>query len=84
MTCWPPTGGLHGDVRAFGLTHTRACQAVLSIGGVLDRHWPNASSGGTPINRGLVSDGIPDPDAEVGHCVHRIAMHPSRPNVLFM
>ncbi len=38
----------------------------------------------TPINRGLVSDGIPDPDAEVGHCVHRIAMHPSRPNVLFM
>ena len=43
--------------------------------------------GGTtwrPINRGLKSDGIPDPDAEVGHCVHRIAMHPSRPNVLFM
>jgi photosystem II stability/assembly factor-like uncharacterized protein len=37
-----------------------------------------------PINRGLVSDGIPDPDAEVGHCVHRIAMHPSRPQVLFM
>jgi len=26
----------------------------------------------------------PDQDAEVGHCVHRIAMHPSRPNVLFM
>ncbi|GIW52502.1 MAG: hypothetical protein KatS3mg081_1857 [Gemmatimonadales bacterium] len=37
-----------------------------------------------PINRGLKSDYIPDPDAEVGHCVHRIAMHPSRPNVLFM
>jgi photosystem II stability/assembly factor-like uncharacterized protein len=37
-----------------------------------------------PINRGLVSDGIPDPDAEVGHCVHRIAMHPSRQQVLFM
>jgi hypothetical protein len=28
--------------------------------------------------------GIPDPDAEVGHCVHRLAMHPSRPGVLFM
>ena len=27
---------------------------------------------------------MPDPDAEVGHCVHRIAMHRSRPNVLFM
>ena len=37
-----------------------------------------------PINRGLKSQGIPDPDAEVGHCVHRIAMHPSRPDVLFM
>jgi photosystem II stability/assembly factor-like uncharacterized protein len=37
-----------------------------------------------PINRGLRSEGIPNPTAEVGHCVHRIAMHPSRPNVLFM
>ncbi|MBM2812383.1 MAG: uncharacterized protein HW416_3142 [Chloroflexi bacterium] len=37
-----------------------------------------------PINHGLKSEGIPDPNAEVGHCVHRIAMHPSRPNVLFM
>jgi photosystem II stability/assembly factor-like uncharacterized protein len=38
-----------------------------------------------PINRGLKSQfELPDPDAEVGHCVHRIAMHPSRPNVLFM
>ena len=37
-----------------------------------------------PINRGLKSGGIPDPEAEVGHCVHRIAMHPSRPEVLFM
>jgi photosystem II stability/assembly factor-like uncharacterized protein len=37
-----------------------------------------------PINRGLKSQYIPDPNAEVGHCVHRIAMHPSRPGVLFM
>jgi hypothetical protein len=37
-----------------------------------------------PINRGLKSEGIPDPTAEVGHCVHRIAMHRSRPDVLFM
>lgn len=37
-----------------------------------------------PINRGLKSNYIPDPEAEVGHCVHRIAMHPSRPSVLFM
>lgn len=37
-----------------------------------------------PINRGLTSQYIPDPNAEVGHCVHKMAMHPSRPNVLFM
>jgi photosystem II stability/assembly factor-like uncharacterized protein len=43
--------------------------------------------GGTswrPINRGLHSEGIPDEDAEVGHCVHHITMHPSRPDTLFM
>jgi photosystem II stability/assembly factor-like uncharacterized protein len=36
------------------------------------------------INQGLVSKQIPDPKAEVGHCVHRLAMHRSRPSVLFM
>ena len=37
-----------------------------------------------PINQGLHSQYIPDPTAEVGHCVHHIAMHPSNSNVLFM
>jgi photosystem II stability/assembly factor-like uncharacterized protein len=37
-----------------------------------------------PITKGLHSQYIPDPNAEVGHCVHRIAMNPSRPNTLFM
>ena len=37
-----------------------------------------------PINKGLVSNYIPDPTAEVGHCVHRIAMNQSRPDTLFM
>jgi photosystem II stability/assembly factor-like uncharacterized protein len=37
-----------------------------------------------PANRGLHSEGIPDEDAEVGHCVHRLAMHDSRPEVLYM
>ena len=37
-----------------------------------------------PINRGLHSQYIPDPTAEIGHCVHRLAMHRSRPNTLFM
>ena len=38
-----------------------------------------------PINKGLKSQfELPDSDAEVGHCVHRIALHPSRPDRLFM
>ncbi|HSY13249.1 MAG TPA: exo-alpha-sialidase [Verrucomicrobiae bacterium] len=37
-----------------------------------------------PINRGLRSNFMPDQDAEVGHCVHHIAMSPKRPGVLFM
>jgi photosystem II stability/assembly factor-like uncharacterized protein len=37
-----------------------------------------------PINKGLVSPFMPNPTAEVGHCVHHVAMHRSRPDVLFM
>jgi photosystem II stability/assembly factor-like uncharacterized protein len=37
-----------------------------------------------PINKGLHSLYIPDPVAEVGHCVHHVAMHPARPQTLFM
>jgi photosystem II stability/assembly factor-like uncharacterized protein len=55
----------------------------------MQKHWDvmrtdDAGETWRPINHGLQSAGIPDPDAEVGHCVHRIAMHPSRPGVLFM
>lgn len=56
---------------------------AISAAGV----FRSADGGGSwrPINRGLKSEYVlPDPEAEVGHCVHRIAMHPSRPNVLFM
>src|SRR3981189_84816 len=44
----------------------------------------DAGKSWTPINRGLKSQYIPDPNAEVGHCVHHIAMNPKRPGVLFM
>ena len=46
-----------------------------------------SDDGGTnwrPINRGLKSNSIPQQEAEVGHCVHRLAMHPSNSDVLFM
>jgi len=44
----------------------------------------DAGANWKPINQGLHSQYIPNPTAEVGHCVHRIAMHPSNSNVLFM
>jgi photosystem II stability/assembly factor-like uncharacterized protein len=37
-----------------------------------------------PINKGLKSEYIPDPDAQVGHCVHRIALHKSKPSTVYM
>jgi hypothetical protein len=56
--------------------------AAISAAGVF--RTDDAGKTWRPVNRGLQSEGIPDPDAEVGHCVHRIAMHRSRPGVLFM
>src|SRR5918995_89324 len=56
--------------------------------GVEDAALFRSTDGGQtwlPINRGLHSQyELPDPDADVGHCVHSVAMHPSRPDVLFM
>jgi len=37
-----------------------------------------------PINKGLNSQYIPNPEAEVGHCVHRIAQARQKPNLLYM
>lgn len=37
------------------------------------------------ITNGLKSPyELPDPKAEVGHCVHNMALHPSRPDTVFM
>ena len=44
----------------------------------------NGGKSWKPINKGLYSKYIPDPTAEIGHCVHHIAMNPTRPGVLFM
>ncbi len=55
---------------------------AISAAGVF--RTDDAGQSWQPVNHGLQSEGIPDPDAEVGHCVHRIALHPSRPGVLFM
>ena len=80
---WQPgAGGLGLHTILLDPSDPNRIFIAISAAGVF-----RTDDGGTtwkPINRGLQSQYIPDPDADVGHCVHRIAMHPSRPNVLFM
>src|SRR5213083_293705 len=63
-------------------TNTRRMYVAISAAGAF--RSDDAGKNWKPINRGLHSQYIPDPTAEVGHCVHRMALHPSRPNTLFM
>jgi photosystem II stability/assembly factor-like uncharacterized protein len=80
---WQPgAGGLCLHTVILDPADERRIYVAISAAGA----FRSDDSGATwkAINRGLKSQGIPDPDAEVGHCVHHIAMHPSRPNVLFM
>ncbi|MEX0704924.1 MAG: exo-alpha-sialidase [Planctomycetales bacterium] len=80
---WAPgAGGMGLHTILLDPTNPNRIYIAISAAGVF-----RTDDGGAtwkPINRGLKSQYIPDPDAEVGHCVHRIAMHPSRPNVLYM
>ncbi|MBX7168792.1 MAG: glycoside hydrolase [Pirellulales bacterium] len=80
---WSPgAGGMCLHTLLFDPTNANRMYCAISAAGAF-----RTDDGGhtwTPINRGLRSEQIPNPTAEVGHCVHRIAMHPSRPGVLFM
>ena len=79
---WAPgAGGLCLHTILIDPTNASRMFAAISAAGVF-----RTEDGVTwdPINRGLKSEGIPNPTAEAGHCVHRIALHRSRPNTLFM
>jgi photosystem II stability/assembly factor-like uncharacterized protein len=81
---WQPGAGgmcLHTIIQDRG--NPQRLFVAISAAGVF--RSDDAGKTWRPVNRGLKSQyELPDPDADVGHCVHRIAMHPSRPNVLFM
>jgi len=80
---WQPgAGGL--CLHTIILDPTNANRIVIAISAAGAFRSDDAGKTWKPINRGLHSQYIPDPNAEVGHCVHHVAMHPSRPNVLFM
>ena len=80
---WQPgAGGL--CLHTIVLDEQRPDRIVTAISAAGAFRSDDGGNSWTPINRGLHSEGIPDPNAEVGHCVHRLAMHRSRPHVLFM
>jgi len=81
---WQPgAGGMCLHTIVLDRKNPRRIFIAISAAGVF--RTDDAGKTWRPANRGLKSKyELPDPDAEVGHCVHRIAMHPSRPNVLFM
>jgi photosystem II stability/assembly factor-like uncharacterized protein len=80
---WQPgAGGMCLHTILLDPTNPDRIYTAISAAGAF-----RTDDGGTtwqPINQGLRSEGIPDPKAEVGHCVHRLALHPTRPNTLFM
>ena len=81
---WQPgAGGMAVHTILLDPKNAKRMYVAISAGGAF-----RTDDGGQtwkPINRGLKSPyELPDPDAEVGHCVHRIALHPARPEVLFM
>ena len=81
---WQPgAGGMGLHTIVLDPSNPRRIFVAISAAGVF--RTDDAGETWQAINRGLKSGfQIPDPTAEVGHCVHRIAMHSSRPGVLFM
>jgi photosystem II stability/assembly factor-like uncharacterized protein len=80
---WSPGAGGLG-LHTILLDQTDPGRIYIAISAAGAFRTDDGGSNWKPINRGLYSKYIPDPTAEVGHCVHRIAMHPRRPSVLFM
>jgi photosystem II stability/assembly factor-like uncharacterized protein len=81
---WQPgAGGMGLHTILLDPVNPARIYVAISAAGVF--RTDDAGQTWKPINHGLKSAyEVPDPDSDVGHCIHRIAMHPSRPNVLFM
>ncbi len=80
---WQPgAGGMGLHTIVQHPRDSRRMFVAISSAGVF--RTDDAGKTWSPKNRGLTSQYLPDPNVEVGFCVHRIAMHPSRPKVLFM
>jgi hypothetical protein len=80
---WQPgAGGLGSHTIILDPSNPKRIFVAISAAGAF-----RTDDGGATwkaINQGLRSQYIPDPTAEIGHCVHHMAMHPARPGILFM
>ncbi|MEV6811318.1 exo-alpha-sialidase [Micromonospora sp. NPDC051296] len=81
-TWQPGAGGLCLHTIILDPAHQGRIYVAISAAGAF--RSDDAGASWLPINKGLRSGEIPDTDAEVGHCVHHITQHPSRPDTLFM
>jgi photosystem II stability/assembly factor-like uncharacterized protein len=80
---WQPgAGGM--CLHTILLDPTRPDRMYIAISAAGAFRTDDAGKTWKPITRGLRSEFMPNPTAAIGHCVHRIALHPSRPDVLFM
>ncbi len=80
---WQPgAGGMCLHTIVLDPNDPKRLTVAISAAGVFRTDDGGASW--RPINQGLLSDGIPSQAAEVGHCVHNLAMHPERPDTLYM
>lgn len=79
---WQPAGGglaLHSII--VDPREPRRMYAAISAGGV----YRSEDGGGswTPINRGVRADFLPQQTPETGQCVHKLILHPARPDRLY-
>jgi len=80
---WAPgAGGMCLHTILMDPTDPKRMYVAISAAGAFrsedgGENWEVATSG-------LSSDFLPEPEAPVGHCIHKLAMHPSRPGTLFM
>jgi photosystem II stability/assembly factor-like uncharacterized protein len=80
---WQPGAGGMG-LHTILLDKSRPSRMFVAISAAGVFRTDDAGNSWSAMNRGLRSPFLPDPTADVGHCVHRIAMHPARPHVLYM
>jgi hypothetical protein len=78
----PGAGGMGVHTILLDPVHRGRMYVAISAAGVF--RSDDAGASWRPATKGLLSKYIPDPAAEIGHCVHRIALHRQRPETLYM